>query len=211
MSSPKIYDVSLPLYPGMPVWPGDAPLSIETVKSIAQGHSSNVSLLHLGSHSATHVDAPRHFLPDAPGVDAISPQVLIGRARLLQLTDCHHIDAELLEGLDLRGVERLLIGTRNSALLGQPEIGDYAYVSADAARYLVRIGLKLVGIDYLSIEEYHNDGHPTHHILLGAGIVIIEGLDLARVPPGDYELFCLPLKIKDADGAPARVFLRQIL
>ena len=108
-------------------------------------------------------------------------------------------------------MERLLIGTRNSALLGQPGIGDYAYVSADAARYLVQIGLKLVGIDYLSIEEAHKDGHLTHHILLGAGIVIIEGLDLARVPPGDYELFCLPLKIKNADGAPARVFLREIL
>lgn len=211
MSLRKVYDVSLTIESGMLVWPGNPPVVIDTVKSIAQGGSSNVSLLHIGTHTATHVDAPGHFIPGAPGIDSIGPEVLLGRARLFQLPDAHHIDRSLLEGLELTGVERVLLGTRNSALLGQRQVEvDYAFVSEDAARYLVDTGIKLVGVDYLTIDEYQKEGRPAHHILLGAGVVIVEGLNLAGVPPGDYELLCLPLKIKDADGAPARVFLREI-
>jgi arylformamidase len=117
----------------------------------------------------------------------------------------------VLEGLDLKGVTRLLLGTRNSVLLEQGQFNlDYSFVSEDAARYLVDMGIKLVGVDYLSIEEYKKEGYPAHHILLGAGVVIVEGLDLSGVPSGDYEVLCLPLKLKDGDGAPARVFLREI-
>ncbi len=211
MSLRKVYDVSLTIESGMLVWPGNPPVAIDTVKSIAQGGSSNVSLLHIGTHTATHVDAPGHFIPGAPGIDSIGPEVLLGRARLFQLPDAHHIDRSLLEGLELTGVERLLLGTRNSALLGQRQVEvDYAFVSEDAARYLVDTGIKLVGVDYLTIDEYQKEGRPAHHILLGAGVVIVEGLNLTGVPPGDYELMCLPLKIKDADGAPARVFLREM-
>lgn len=211
MSARKLYDVSLTIYPGMLKWPGNPPVAIDTVKSIAQGDSSNVSLLHIGTHTATHIDAPGHFIPGAPGVDSIGPEVLLGQARLFQLPEAHHIDRKLLEGLDLKGVERLLLGTRNSALLKQGRFDlDYAFVSADAARYLVDTGIKLVGVDYLSIEEYQKEGRPTHHILLEAGLVVVEGLDLTGVPAGDYELLCLPLKLKDADGAPARVFLREV-
>ena len=206
-----MYDISLTIYPGMLAWPGQPQVAMDTVKSIARGDSSNVSLLHIGTHTATHVDAPRHFIPDAPFVDSISPEVLIGPARLLQLPEVHLIDRSLLEGLELKGVERLLFGTRNSALLKQKSFEqNYAAISEDAAHYLVDMGIKLVGIDYLSVEKYHNESRPVHHILLGAGVVIIEGLDLTEVPPGDYELFCLPLKIKNGDGAPARVFLREI-
>lgn len=211
MKTRRIYDVSLPVYPGMLVWPGNPPMAIDYVKSIAQGASSNVSLLHIGSHSGTHVDAPRHFIDGAPGIDAIDPQILVGKARLVRLTEAHHIDRSALEQLNLKGVSRLLLGTRNSALLRKGQFTtDYAFVFEDAARYIVEMGIKLVGIDWLSIEEYQKPGRPTHHTLLGAGVVVIEGLNLSNVPPGDYELLCLPLKIKDGDGAPARVFLREL-
>ena len=211
MSERKLRDVSLTIHPGMPVWPGNAPVTFDTVKSISQGASSNVSALHIGTHTATHVDAPRHFIEGAPGVDSIAPGILVGPARLLQLPDAHHVDRSALESANLDGVSRLLLGTRNSALLRAAQLDmDYAFISADAARYIVELGIRLVGIDYLSIEEYQKEGRPTHHILLGAGVVIVEGLDLAGVPPGDYELICLPLKLKDADGAPARVLLREL-
>ncbi len=211
MSRRKVYDISLTIEPGMLIWPKNPPVAMDTVKSIAEGSSSNVSLLHVGTHTATHVDAPSHFIPGAPGVDSIEPEVLLGQSRLFQLPDAEHIDRKLLEKLNLKGVERLLLGTRNSALLNQGQLNmDYAYVSEDAARYLVDLKIKLVGVDYLSIEQYQKEGRPTHHTLLGAGVVIVEGLNLTGVPPGDYELLCLPLKLKGADGAPARVFLREL-
>ncbi|MEE9399234.1 MAG: cyclase family protein [Dehalococcoidales bacterium] len=211
MTEHRIYDVSLPIHPGMPVWPGNPQVAKDVVKAIARGGSSNVSLLHIGTHTATHVDAPRHFIEGASGVDRLEPEVLLGKARLFQLPDVHHIDRRVLEKLDMKDITRLLLGTRNSTLLKQQELDlDYAFVSEDAARYLVETGIKLVGIDYLSIEEYQKEGRPAHNILLGAGVVIIEGLDLTGIPTGDYELLCLPLKLKDSDGAPARVFLREI-
>ena len=211
MSANKVYDVSFTIYPGMLVWPGNPPVAVDTVKSIAEGGSSNISLLHVGSHTATHVDAPRHFIPDAPGVDSIKPEVAVGQARLFQLPNAHHIDRKLLERLDLNGVKRLLLGSRNSVLLRQRQFNpDYAFVAEDSTGYLVDIRIEIVGVDYLSIAKYQKGGRPTHHILLRAGVVIVEGLDLTGVPSGDYELMCLPLKLKDADGAPARVFLGEI-
>jgi len=211
MTRHKLYDISLTIYSGMLVWPGQPQVAMDTVKSIAQGGSSNVSLLHIGTHTATHVDAPRHFIPGAPSIDSIQPEVLLGPARLFQLPEAHHIDRNLLERLDLKGIERLLFGTRNSTLLKQRQFEqDYAFISEDAARYLVDMGIKLVGVDYLSVDQYQDKTRPAHHTLLGAGVVIVEGLNLTGVPAGDYELFCLPLKIKDGDGAPARVFLREI-
>ncbi len=207
----RLYDVSLTIHAGMPVWPGNPPVSVDVVRSIEQGDSSNISLLHIGSHTATHVDAPHHFIADAPGIDSAQPEVLMGPARLFQLPDEHHIDRRVLAGLELSGVTRLLLGSRNSALLRKKQIElDYAFISEDAASYLVDIGIKLLGVDYLSLEEYQKEGRPAHHILLGAGVIIVEGLDLAGVPPGDYELICLPLKLKGGDGAPARVFLREV-
>jgi len=195
----------------MVVYPGNAPVQIEEVKSIDRGGSSNVSLLHIGSHTSTHVDAPRHYLADGAGVDAISPETMVGKARLFQLGDVAYIDEKLLMQLDLRGVERVLFGTDNSRLLQHDHVHtDYAYLTGPAAGYLVEHDVMLVGVDYLSIEEYKKPGRPAHHTLLKAGVVIVEGLCLADVPAGDYELLCLPLKLKDADGAPARVILREI-
>lgn len=207
----RIWDVTMTIQPDMLVFPGDPPMAMDMAKSMDTGGSSNVSLLRLGSHTGTHLDAPRHFVQGAPGIDRISPDVLVGPARVVQLPDAGLIDRRLLEGLELSGITRLLLGTRNSALLRKTEFDtDYVSVSEDGARYLVERGIKLVGIDYLSIEAYHQEGHPTHHILLEAGVVIIEGLDLGAVPPGEYKLMCLPMKVKDADGAPARVFLEEL-
>lgn len=199
------------IQPGLMVWPGNPPVEIESVREIAKGASSNISLLHLGSHTATHRDAPRHFFQGAPGVDKIPPDILVGPTRVVQLTDVRHVDRAALVGLDLEGVTRLLIGTRNSALLegDEPDV-DFAFISEDAAKHMVNLGLRLVGLDYLSVEEYQREGRPTHNTLLGVGMVVLEGLDLTGVPEGDYELICLPLKIKGADGAPARVLLREL-
>ncbi len=211
MKTPRLYDISLTIEPGMLTWLGDPPFSIEAVESISQGDSANVSLLKLSSHAGTHVDAPRHFIQDADGVDCIPPDVLIGKARLFQLGNIRSIDRDLLRSLKLEGTERLLLGTGNSNLLRQRQFApDYAFLTEDGAHYLVEIGVKLVGIDYLSIEGYGQEGYPVHRILLGAGIIIIEGVDLTGIPTGEYELICAPLKIKDADGAPARVFLREL-
>jgi arylformamidase len=195
----------------MLIWPGNAGVSLTPVKSISEGSSSNLSRLEIGTHTGTHVDAPRHFSEGAPGVDAIDPAVLVGPARLFRLPDVEHIDRTLLDTLNLNGVTRVLFATRNSALLRRPEFeSGFVYLSDDAAAHLVGLGIRLVGIDYLSIEKYKAEGHRTHRTLLEAGVVIVEGLELSNVPEGDYELMCLPIKIQDADGAPARVLLREL-
>lgn len=207
----KVYDVSLPIYPGMIVWPGDPPVSIDNAKSITRGDSSNVSFLHIGSHSASHIDAPRHFIDGAPGIDSISPEALMGPARLVKLPKISKINRNLLMDINLKDVKRLLIGTDNSALLIKKQFNNnYSYITEDAAEYIVELGIKTIGIDYLSIEEFNKGGHPVHHVLLSAGVVIIEGLYLSGISPGDYELLCLPLLINNGDAAPVRAFLREV-
>ncbi|MDY6911761.1 MAG: cyclase family protein [Chloroflexota bacterium] len=211
MTEKKIYDITLTIHPEMLIWPGDALVTVDAVKSIAQGASSNLSLLHIGTHTGTHIDAPRHFIDGAAGVDSLPPEILIGPARLFQLPDVGQIDREVLEKLDLAGTTRILFGTRNSALLTQDvHTPDYVSMTEDGARYLVDAGIELVGIDYLSVEAYRSPGHATHRTLLEAGVVIIEGVYLQGIPSGDYELLCLPLKLKDADGSPSRVLLREL-
>ncbi len=206
----KLYDVSMSLESGMVTWPGNSPFSLEAVNRISEGASSNVSLLHLGTHCGTHIDAPCHFIDGAPGVDCINPEILIGQARLFQLPDIDQIDREVVGKINLEGIKRVIFGTRNSALLDQPHATDYVSVTEDAAQYLVDRKIILVGIDYLSIEAYKPADYRTHKTFLNAGIVIVEGLDLHEVPEGEYEILCLPLKIKNADGAPARVTLREL-
>lgn len=207
----RIYDVSVPIEPGMIMWPGQPDYNQEIFSAISRGGTSNVSLIRMTTHTGTHVDAPRHHFDGGATIDTISPELLIGRARLFQLGQSHHIDRELLLKLDLSNVSRVLFGTSNSALLQKREFEqDYAYISADGAEYLIEIGIKLVGIDYLSVEQYKKAGYPTHKTLLGAGLILIEEIDLSNVPAGDYELVCLPLKLKGDNGAPARVFLREL-
>jgi arylformamidase len=205
-----LIDVSLRLSDSLPAFPGNPPFQLRAVKRIEDGGSSNVSALHVGTHAGTHVDAPRHFFSGAPAVDALPLETLIGPARVVHFPGRASIGAAELEGAGLAGVERLLIKTDNSRAWGTATDFNpqFVYVSDDGARWLVAHGVRLVGVDYLSVEKYKEPGAPTHHHLLGAGVVVVEGLDLRNAPEGDCEVICLPLKLADADGAPARVVLR---
>jgi arylformamidase len=206
-----IYDISVPLRSGGVVYPGNPPISITPQQAISQGAGANVSRLDLGSHSGTHVDAPKHFFDDGAGVDALALDVLMGPARLLVFSDTVTSIGEAdLRAHDLKGVTRLLMRTRNSAWLasGTTEFHpDYTYLAPDGAAYLADLGIKLVGVDYLSVEQFHSGHHRTHRTLLQRGIVIVEGLLLSEPPAGDYELRCLPLRLAGLDGAPARAVL----
>lgn len=206
-----IYDISLPLRSGGVIYPGNPPISITAQQAISQGAGANVSRLDLGSHSGTHVDAPKHFFDDGAGVDALPLDVLMGPARLIAFADAvTRIGEPELSPHDLAGVTRLLMRTRNSAWLasGSTEFHqDYTYLAPDGAAYLAGLGIRLVGVDYLSVEQFRSGHHRTHRTLLERGIVIVEGLVLGEPPPGDYELRCLPLLLAGLDGAPARAVL----
>jgi arylformamidase len=212
----KIYDVSVPISAETPTYPGDPGIEIAQWAAIADGAAANVSLLHFGAHTATHVDAPAHFIEGAGRVDRMSLDQLIGTARVVLIPDeVDVIEASHLSTHDIKGAERILFKTRNSAFWSDALTGfrkDFTYLSTDAAQILAEAGVKLVGIDYLSIEQFKSERHETHLILLSRGIVILEGLDLSEVPPGTYELICLPLKIAGGtgDGAPARTILRTL-
>jgi arylformamidase len=204
----RLYDITRTLEPGMPSWPGEPGPTLSLIKEMARGHPADVSELTLGVHTGTHVDAPRHFIPGAPGVETLSLDVLVGPVRVVAIGDPHAIRAAELERAALEGAERVLFRTRNSEMPPQAEFTeDFVYVDPGAARWLVDHRIRLVGVDYLSVEQFDAEQPLTHRTLLGAGIVIIEGLDLRDVSPGDYTLACLPLKLANADGAPARVIL----
>jgi arylformamidase len=205
----RLYDVSVPLTAGLPAYPGNPEFELQPVKRIADGASSNVSRLVIGTHSGTHVDAPRHFFDQGAGVEAMPLDVLVGRARVLEFDRADGITMQDLESGRLDGDERILLKTANSSRWNEPEFyQDYAYLAESGARYLVDRGVRLVGIDYLSIEQFKKPGAPAHRALLSAGVIIIEGLNLSGVGPGVYEMYCLPLPVTGADGAPARVVLK---
>jgi arylformamidase len=198
----EIFDVSVPIHPGMVTYPGDPEVSLERANAIADGDDANVSRLDFGVHTGTHVDAPVHFIEGAGGIETIPADVLYGPARVLDLTAVQgDVGAADLEPLDLG--ERILLKTTNSELWARDDfVEDYVSLAADGARLLVERGVRLVGIDYLSI------GDPeAHRTLLEARLVPVEGLDLRRVEPGDYTLVCAPLLIEESDGGPARVLL----
>jgi arylformamidase len=207
--SNKIIDVTVPLSAELPVWPGDPGFRLEFTHRIADGGRCNLSRMSLGSHAGTHVDAPYHFVADGTTVDELPLEILIGKARVVSIPVRDAIGREHLEALDLRDDIRLLIKTRNSGSLRQPAFHeDFVHLTPDAASYLAQAGLKLVGIDYLSIDPHPTTDHPAHHTLLEAGVVVVEGLDLSQVEPGEYDMTCLPLRVAGADGAPARVVLK---
>ena len=207
----KLIDVTVPLDSNVPTYPGNTPFHLEPIKRLARGDSSNVSTVHFGAHTGTHVDAPRHFFDAGAGVEGLSLEMLCGRARVIELTTRKGITVDDLAGFDLTEDVRLLIKTHNSTLWGSPEFhDDFIGLTAPAAHFLVEHGVKLVGVDYLSVEEFKKPGAPAHRMLLGSGTIVIEGLNLRDVEPGMYELFCLPLSIVGSDGAPARVVLRRI-
>ena len=197
----EIFDVSVPVRPGMVVYPGDPAVRLERVASLARGDVCNLSRLDFGVHSGTHVDAPLHFVDGAPAAEALPLDVLVGPARVLDLTGVEgEIGADAFAG-DLP--ERVLLKTRNSELWARDDyVPEHVTLGADAARALVAARVRLVGIDYLSIGD-----EEAHHALLEGGLVVVESLDLRGVEPGDYDLVCAPLKLVGSDGAPARAFL----
>ena len=206
----QFLDVSVPLAAGLPAYPGNPEFELQPVKRIAEGGSSNVSRLVMGTHTGTHVDAPRHFFNEGAGVDALPLDLLLGRARVVEVERRGGIGAEELASAGLREDLRVLLKTSNSALWnGERFHEDYTHLTEAGARYLVDQGVKVIGIDYLSIEQFKKPGAPAHRALLSQGVIIIEGLNLAEVEPGMYEMYCLPLRVAGADGAPARVILKR--
>jgi arylformamidase len=212
----KIYDISVPLSSSTPTYPGDPLVEIKAWKEFSRGDSVNVSVAHFGLHSGTHVDAPAHFIEGGAKVDALSLQSLIGEAEVVEVAKhIQVIDEDFVAANCIHGSQRVLFKTRNSDFWNHPEDGfrvDHTYLDSAAAMRLVNSGVKLVGIDYLSVESSETDKYETHHILLRNDVVILEGLDLREVEAGFYELICLPLKIADGmgDGAPARTVLRTM-
>jgi arylformamidase len=210
----QIFDVSVRISIQMPVWPGDPPVQIERVASINEGDPANLTRLSLGAHTGTHVDAPYHFFEQGLKVDQLPLSTFIGSTHVLEV----HPGGRTITAADLGSlglpstVQRLLIKTDNSHLWegGLLEFEkDFIHLGHDAAQWIVKRGIKLIGVDYLSVDSFDSGDKLAHHTLLEAGVVIIEGLNLSQVTQGVYQLYCLPLKIADSDGAPARVVLTK--
>jgi arylformamidase len=201
----KWVDVSVPIYAGMVHFPNNPPIEIDTLTHVERGDICTLSRLTMGTHTGTHIDAPIHFLPGGTGAEEVPLENLVGPARVIEIKDRHAVKAEELRFHSLGVRERLLFKTSNSERCWKTSqfVPDFVSIAEDAASYLASLNTLAVGIDYLSA------GSPeTHRRLLGAGIVIVEGLNLAGISQGRYELLCLPLKILGGDGAPARVLLR---
>lgn len=209
-----IYDVTVPISNELPTWPGDPSVQLTVWRSLSSGDSANVSMLNFGAHTGTHVDAPAHFIDGAATIESLPLDVLIGDAQVVEVPDdMYAIDEEFVLANVPEGTTRVVFKTRNSAFWSESEPvfhTDFTYLDLKAAQQLVAQGIKLVGIDYLSIEKFDSPKHETHLALLSRGVVILEGLNLTDVPPGKYELICLPLRLRTSkgDGGPARVVLR---
>lgn len=209
-------DVSLSIHRGMLTWPSDPGVEVLPASRISEGKACNVSELHLGSHTGTHVDPPLHFIAGGTPIDRIPPEVFIGPAVVADLV---HVERDITAGeMDALGlpddVERILFKTTNSELWREasPSFSEsYVALTADGAEWMVAHGIRLVGIDFLSIEHRGTPGHPTHVTLLNAGIAIVEGLNLGDVEPGNYYFICLPLRLKDGDGGPSRALLKRLI
>ena len=213
-----IYDISLPISESLVVWPGDPAVRITQPFHLDRGDTATVTRLDMGAHAGTHVDAPAHFIPGGPGVDELDLHVLVGPALVVHALEVDALSADVLNDLQIPpGTERVLFRTRNSDrwARGEREFArefardfaeDFVAITEDGARWLVDRGVRLVGVDYLSVAPF-DAIVPTHQVLLRAGVVPIEGLNLSGVAPGVYQLVCLPLRIVGADGAPARAIL----
>jgi arylformamidase len=207
----KIHDITVTISETTPIYKGDPGVELSSFKAIGRGDSANVSHVAFGVHTATHVDAPNHFIDGAKRVHELDPNKLVGPCRVIEVPE----DVTAIEPVhlgDINGVERVLFKTKNSEFWSTPETGfrtDFAYITPATAHMLVENGVVLVGIDYLSIEKSGSPGHPVHITLLDNETVILEGIDLRNIDAGDFEVICAPLKYDGAtgDGAPARTFL----
>lgn len=203
-------DISVPLRAGMTVWPGDEPARIERAQAFERGDAYNLTRLSISAHTGTHIDAPLHFLPGGAPISAMPAEAMCGPARVVHVTRDVIGAADVPD--DLAPGARILFRTRNSErdLFAGTFFEDYVYLGRDAAGKLVRAGVRLAGIDALSVSGFREDPAETHRLLLGAGVWILEGICLRGVEAGEYELLCLPLRIEGADGAPARALLRLL-
>jgi arylformamidase len=208
----KWIDVSVPLKSGMAHWPGDIEVAVTRVSSIAEGEICNLSRLHMSAHTGTHMDAPLHFVDGAMSIDQLPFDATIGPARVIEINSPVSISRDDLVPFAPEAGERLILKTKNSLRCWEIHefVEDFVYISADAANYLAERKIRTIGVDYLSVGGFHRDTVETHVALLDAGIWIIEGLDLRNVPPGCYELICLPMKLLGCDGAPSRAILKAL-
>ena len=193
-------------------WPSDPPVTIKRVKDMEGGDTANLSEISMGAHSGTHIDAPRHFIQQGQGVDKMPLDTMIGRARVVEVTDTKSIKPEELLQHRIRRGERILFKTRNSSHVWQTDefVEDFVFISDEAALFLAERGVRLVGVDYLSVGSYKHGGSYVHRTLLSGGVWIIEGLNLSGVKQGKYDIICLPLKLDKGDGAPARAILKPV-
>lgn len=194
----------------MHVWPGDPPVRLgeRVQRSGDDTHTIRVTSIRCGNHTGTHLDAPSHMLEGAPTLDDIPLDALIGPARVVEIPKVGSIGVPDLRHREWAGIDRVLFRTENSTHWNDPGFFEpFVYLEADAAQFLAELGVRLIGIDYLSIDGFSSPSHRSHHVLLSRSIVILEGLDLGRVPAGDYQLIALPLKLENADGAPVRAVL----
>ncbi len=209
----KIFDISLSIAPNLPVWPGDPEVVFSQTMSLEAGDVANVSHISCCVHTGTHVDAPCHFINGGATVDQLPLDVLIGPAYVGNLPDVVEVSPADLEQMKIpHHMLRLLLRTRNSELWahGTTEfIPDYVALTPQAAEWVVDRGIRLVGVDYLSVQRFRDPEPTTHRTLLAAGVIILEGLNLSNVPAGLYQLICLPLKLVGSDGAPARAVLLE--
>lgn len=205
-------DISLTIHPDMPYWPDNPAVSIKPSQCLAHGDVCNVSQLTIGTHTGTHVDGINHFIKGGMGIDCMPLDATIGKARVIEIKDPQQITVAELEPHNIQAGERILFKTQNSdkALKSATFIEDFVHISTEAANYLAEKKVRTVGVDYLSVGGYQGNVIEVHHALLGSGIWAIEGLDLSQVEPGEYELICLPIKLKDGDGGLARAILRSL-
>jgi len=207
-----IYDVSVPIANGMPVWPSDPPLKLTPQAHLSRdrSHTVHVTTIEMGSHTGTHIDAPFHFVEGGRKLDEIPLKDLVGPVSVIQVTGVPSITREHLKSLSWKNVERVFFKTDNSGHWNDESFFEqFVYLEPEAAEFLVQQNIRLVGIDYLSIDRYKSEKHPTHFVLLPRNVIIIEGLNLSRVPPGRYQMVALPLNLKGGDGAPTRVILME--
>jgi len=207
-----IYDATVPITSSMPVWPGDPPvkLSVKSHLSRDKTHTVTLTAMEMGSHTGTHVDAPYHMIESGKRLHEFPLDTFIGKAAVFEIPGVRSIGRRELEPLKWNGVERVLLKTENSKHWNDGKFyEEFVYLEPDGAEFLVERGVRLVGIDYLSIDKYKSESHPTHFVLLTKNIIILEGLNLNAAPAGEYSLAALPLNLHNADGAPARVILRN--
>lgn len=205
-------DISLTIHTGMPYWPDNPAVKIEPSQCLAHGDVCNVSKMTLGTHTGTHVDGINHFIKGGIGIDQMPLDATIGKARVIEIKDSKQIKVAAIEPHNIQAGERILFKTQNSdrALKSDTFVEDFVHISTEAAQYLAEKKVRTVGVDYLSVGGYQGNVVEVHHALLGSGIWAIEGLNLSQVEPGEYELICLPIKLKDGDAGLARAILKPI-